>query len=518
MVLGWCLSTWVHLRDHRGRVSAWRKQRCADPDGWRQRVERGGHSCPGGGRDEPGPPLTEPGRVADELRRIGRQAGLDVVAICDARSVSRHSAGAPRAGRARGGPQACNSRTATPSGRRIPGATLPGAAAIVVGARRYERLDPARSGTDAATLRSPEGRVAMYAWVDHYRPLRAALGQWPITCRHEGWRAKVLVDDNALVDRAAAVRAGVGWYGKNTNVLLAGLGSWFVLGSVVTDAPLTEGTAPPTPVPDGCGPCERCLSACPTGALVGPDNWTPDGVWPGCCRHPACSRSSSGWRSVIASTGATTARRRARSTGSRPDDTSRTSRKPHAQPCGGHPRPADARRWPADGAGRPVVHPGREPRYVRRNALIVLGNTADPADPAVDAAVTRLSATPTRSCVRTRSGLPAGWDGRPASALEADGDPLSGQTGPTGAGASNRPLSPTRRPGVPAGPPRQPATRRPASTAGHHRQAHYPPAGVHRRPTIGRPTTAAPRLTQPLTGPQTPRSPSTTRPSTGSRS
>ena len=43
-----------------------------------------------------------------------------------------------------------------------------------------------------------------------------------------------------------------------------------MLGSVVTDAPLTEAAAPPTPVADGCGPCQRCLSACPTGALVGP--------------------------------------------------------------------------------------------------------------------------------------------------------------------------------------------------------------------------------------------------------
>jgi epoxyqueuosine reductase len=78
----------------------------------------------------------------------------------------------------------------------------------------------------------------------------------------------VLVDDNALVDRAAAHRAGLGWYGKNTNLLLPGAGSEFVLGTVVTDAPLQPDAA--EPMGDGCGPCTRCLTACPTGALVAP--------------------------------------------------------------------------------------------------------------------------------------------------------------------------------------------------------------------------------------------------------
>ena len=57
----------------------------------------------------------------------------------------------------------------------------------------------------------------------------------------------MVVDDNALVDRAAAHRAGLGWYGKNTLLLLPGLGSWFVLGSVVTDAPLADPAAPRRP-------------------------------------------------------------------------------------------------------------------------------------------------------------------------------------------------------------------------------------------------------------------------------
>jgi epoxyqueuosine reductase len=83
----------------------------------------------------------------------------------------------------------------------------------------------------------------------------------------DGFQARVLVDDNALVDREAAYRAGIGWYGKNSNLLLPGRGSWFVLGSVVTTALLEPDEAP---VADGCGSCRRCISGCPTGAIVAP--------------------------------------------------------------------------------------------------------------------------------------------------------------------------------------------------------------------------------------------------------
>ena len=81
--------------------------------------------------------------------------------------------------------------------------------------------------------------VARYAW---RRPLRlpaaTGCGRSPPGSRPTGWKAVVVADDNALVDREAAHRAGLGWFGKNANLLLPGRGSWFVLGSVVTDAPL----------------------------------------------------------------------------------------------------------------------------------------------------------------------------------------------------------------------------------------------------------------------------------------
>jgi epoxyqueuosine reductase len=230
----------------------------------------------------------------------------------------------------------------------------------------------------------------MYAWIDHYRPLRAALGRVAEHLQAAGWQARVVADDNALVDRAAAVRAGLGWYGKNTNVLLPGAGSWFVLGSVLTDAPLTEGTAPPTPVADGCGSCQRCLTACPTGALVGAGQldarrclaWLLQarGVFPPEFRVALGDRmyGCDDCQTVC------------------PINRMATRRYP--------PADVEATAQPSvdvlemltlsDGPlmeliGRWYI-PGREARYVRRNALVVLGNTADPSDPAVEAVLTRL--------------------------------------------------------------------------------------------------------------------------------
>lgn len=139
--------------------------------------------------------------------------------------------------------------------------SLPWARSLVVAARAYVpesgQPGPVRAGT---------GRIARFATDDHYQPLREALHTVASGLRAEGHRAEVLVDDNRLVDRGAAVRAGIGWWGKNTMVLTHRFGPWILLGSVATSADLE-----PTP-PDErtCGSCSACLPACPTGALVAP--------------------------------------------------------------------------------------------------------------------------------------------------------------------------------------------------------------------------------------------------------
>jgi epoxyqueuosine reductase len=110
------------------------------------------------------------------------------------------------------------------------------------------------------------GRVARFATDDHYRGLRAALAAIQGALQDRGWKAEVVVDDDRLVDRAVAVRAGIGWWGKSTMVLDPRNGPWLLLGSVVTDADLV----PTPPMVRDCGTCDACIPACPTGAIVTP--------------------------------------------------------------------------------------------------------------------------------------------------------------------------------------------------------------------------------------------------------
>jgi len=141
-----------------------------------------------------------------------------------------------------------------------PQVSVPNAQAMIVGACSYATDSPPEPQQLSA-------RVARYAWANYYDSLRAGLGAVSEALQADGWNAQVFVDHNALVDRESAYLAGLGWYGKNANLLINGAGSFFVLGSVVTDAPLVVNERP---VDDGCGACRRCLDSCPTNAIVEP--------------------------------------------------------------------------------------------------------------------------------------------------------------------------------------------------------------------------------------------------------
>ncbi len=198
--------------------------------------------------------------LADELRAAGEAAGLVGFGVCGAEPFAgvRSSLEA----RVAGGESAGMSFTfRDPATSTDVTASFPWARRLVVGAWSY--LPEAGS---PGVGRPRSGRIARFATEDHYRGLRAALGVVASLLADSGHRAEVLVDDNRLVDRAAAVRAGVGWWGKNTMVLAPGYGPWLLLGSVVTDAEL----AVTSPMRRDCGTCVACLPACPTGALVAP--------------------------------------------------------------------------------------------------------------------------------------------------------------------------------------------------------------------------------------------------------
>ncbi len=154
-----------------------------------------------------------------------------------------------------------------PALRCRPERVLPGARSLITVALSYYRPFPRREG--GAQGDEPRGVVARYAWGrDYHVILQEKLGllaSW-LGELAPGTASRVLVDTGPLVERAAAVRAGLGWVGKNTCLITPRFGSWVVLGVVITTAAL----AWDRPLADGCGNCDLCLRACPTGALVAP--------------------------------------------------------------------------------------------------------------------------------------------------------------------------------------------------------------------------------------------------------
>lgn len=322
-------------------------------------------------------PPTGPPPTPDELRAVGQAAGLDVVEVAGAEPFAevRDELLRRRAEGLHGG-MAFTYRN--PERATSPELSLPDARALVVAARAYRTA----AEPEPPPAAGPQGRVARYAWVDHYADLRAGLAAVARALTDAGWRARVLADDNALVDRAAAHRAGLGWFGKNANLLLPAKGSWFVLGSVLTDAPLPQTG---TEEPDRCGSCTRCIAACPTGAIVAP------GV--------VDARRCLPW--LLQATGSFPREHRA-ALGDRIygcDDCQEVCPPNRRSPT--RPLRGDEAAWVPvlelldddddavmARAGRWYV-PQRDPRYLRRNALVVLGNVGDGRDPAVVEALER---------------------------------------------------------------------------------------------------------------------------------
>jgi epoxyqueuosine reductase len=150
----------------------------------------------------------------------------------------------------------------------MPERALAGAASIITLAAPYKT-----EYWPQEPIAGLRGRVARYAWGRDYhrvleKRLRALAAFIEERCNGSGCgvRSRGLVDYGPLAERAYAARAGIGWFGKNTNLLLPGLGSWVLLAELVTTAPLE----PDAPLAKSCGGCTRCIGACPTGAISGP--------------------------------------------------------------------------------------------------------------------------------------------------------------------------------------------------------------------------------------------------------
>ena len=142
--------------------------------------------------------------------------------------------------------------------------------------RRDSRL-PVPGTTSAIVVamsyggREPAGPIARYARGDDYHDVMLdrlrALHDWLADDAGHPIAGKAYVDTGPLLERDLARRAGLGWFGKNTNLINPSLGSFFFLGALLVDLELTPD--PPFEA-DRCGTCTRCLDACPTEAFVAP--------------------------------------------------------------------------------------------------------------------------------------------------------------------------------------------------------------------------------------------------------
>jgi epoxyqueuosine reductase len=192
--------------------------------------------------------------TAAELDRLAEELGLDVVGAAPASAydqTERHI----RERRARGLFADMRFTMARPEESCHPETLLAGARTVVSAALCY--------WVDGGEVPEGRGRLPRYTWFDAYAQLREKLAELG---RRLGGSHRVFVDANQHVDREAAARAGVGFYGKNTMLITRRFGSWVVLGTLVTDAEVE----PTPPLSLDCGSCTLCIEACPTGALDEP--------------------------------------------------------------------------------------------------------------------------------------------------------------------------------------------------------------------------------------------------------
>jgi len=146
--------------------------------------------------------------------------------------------------------------------RNDPQKVLPGAKSIIVLTLNYFQGDPAPRASSATT-----GRIARYAWGEDYHDLIATkLGKIDLFLREYRGAQKCYVDTGPVLERDHAAAAGSGWHGKSTMLIDQRLGTWFFLAEILT----TLEVPPDEPVQERCGTCERCMTACPTGAITGP--------------------------------------------------------------------------------------------------------------------------------------------------------------------------------------------------------------------------------------------------------
>ncbi|MCA9242825.1 MAG: tRNA epoxyqueuosine(34) reductase QueG [Phycisphaerales bacterium] len=195
------------------------------------------------------------------VRRIAAGVGFDLVGVTSAAAPARAEHYKAWLGRGYAGSMRYLHRYQDL--RSDPAQLLPGACSIICVAVAYRREDEPDGAPET-------GRIAQYArGRDYHVTIRRMLMELTDRLRASldtPFDARPFIDTGPVLERELAERAGLGWVGKNTLLLNPRLGSWVLLGELVT----TLALEPDAPMTDHCGTCTRCLDACPTNAFPSP--------------------------------------------------------------------------------------------------------------------------------------------------------------------------------------------------------------------------------------------------------
>jgi epoxyqueuosine reductase len=206
---------------------------------------------------------SNPHQLAAEIKQFARQIGFDLVGIASAepshyRDYLRQWLDDGKAG--------TMDYLKTRFAERVdPRQYVPSAASVICVAMNYHVPLEAES----AAVDEPRGHIARYALGDDYHEVIKQrlwqLSDW-LRQRVDGVITRACVDTAPVMEKELASRAGLGWMGKNTCIINPQIGSWILLGEIITniELPVDE------PQLDRCGTCRRCLDACPTQAITEP--------------------------------------------------------------------------------------------------------------------------------------------------------------------------------------------------------------------------------------------------------
>ena len=211
--------------------------------------------------------VLSPQEVTERIRQKSRKMGFGAVGFAPAHASAYGDAYARWIGEGMHGEMQYLAREDAVARRRDPAVLVPGARSAVVVAMEYYNADAEPS----ATADPSRGVVARYARNFDYHDLMKerliALQDW-INAELLPVHGRAYVDTGAVLERELAQRAGLGWAGRNTMLIQPGKGSYWFLGVILLDAKLAYDEPFAR---EHCGTCSACVSACPTGALLGRD-------------------------------------------------------------------------------------------------------------------------------------------------------------------------------------------------------------------------------------------------------